>query len=228
MTLIIAHRGDHRHAEENTLEAFASALHTGADMIELDVRRTQDGIPVIFHDATLGHERLDQLTWAEIQTRQPTIPTLSATLAYTRGRIRLDIELKEAGYEAEILALIRTQGDPSSVVITSFLPQVVYRVKTLAPDLTVGLLVDERPLVSDPDPQRQLEMCRQLGADLWAPHHSWLTSDVLRVAAQGGIPLYVWTVNDPMQIRVCLQNPIMTGLITDVPQMALAERGAVP
>ena len=52
--MIIAHRGASDHALENTLPAFALASRFGADMWELDVHNTADGIPVISHDAHLG------------------------------------------------------------------------------------------------------------------------------------------------------------------------------
>jgi glycerophosphoryl diester phosphodiesterase len=52
--LIIAHRGASAHAPENTLPAFRLAERAGADAIELDVRLTADGVPVVIHDPTLG------------------------------------------------------------------------------------------------------------------------------------------------------------------------------
>lgn len=50
---IIAHRGASGHAPENTMAAFELALEQGADAIELDVRLTADGVPVVLHDPTL-------------------------------------------------------------------------------------------------------------------------------------------------------------------------------
>jgi glycerophosphoryl diester phosphodiesterase len=56
--LIIAHRGASATAPENTLSAFARAMHDGADGIELDVRLSRDGVPVVIHDSTLPGTRL--------------------------------------------------------------------------------------------------------------------------------------------------------------------------
>lgn len=56
--LIIGHRGASAVAPENTLSAFARALSAGADGIELDVRLSRDGVPVVIHDATLPRQRL--------------------------------------------------------------------------------------------------------------------------------------------------------------------------
>lgn len=49
--LLIAHRGLSAVAPENTLSAFKHAIRSKADMIEVDVRLTKDGTPVIIHDA---------------------------------------------------------------------------------------------------------------------------------------------------------------------------------
>ena len=50
---LIAHRGYARHFPENTLVAFAAAVHAGARYIETDVQLSADGVPVLFHDRTL-------------------------------------------------------------------------------------------------------------------------------------------------------------------------------
>ena len=50
---IIAHSGASGAAPENTLPAFDLAVRQGADAIELDIRLTAEGVPVVLHDATL-------------------------------------------------------------------------------------------------------------------------------------------------------------------------------
>jgi glycerophosphoryl diester phosphodiesterase len=50
--IVIAHRGAPAEAPENTLLAFEAAVRAGADALELDVRLTADGAPVVIHDAT--------------------------------------------------------------------------------------------------------------------------------------------------------------------------------
>lgn len=232
-TQIVAHRGEHTHAEENTLAAFAAAVEVGAEQIELDVRRSRDGIPLVVHDADLDGQPLAALTWAEIRARKPTIPTLEETLSHIKGKITLDIELKEAGYEEQVLALVSDILTPEEFVITSFLPQVVQRVKTLlSPQPKVGLLIEEKSGELLQAKGSLLTRCRELGADFLAPHYSWVNLQFLAEAEQAGIPLYVWTVNDPEVMKLCLQpfagsvgqNPVVQGLITDRPQLALQIR----
>jgi glycerophosphoryl diester phosphodiesterase len=98
---LIAHRGEHdSHAVmENTLAAFEKAEAAGVWGIELDVRWTADQVPVVFHDPDLRRlygveQRLDGITAAELQSRFPAIPTLSAVVERFGGRMHMMIELK--------------------------------------------------------------------------------------------------------------------------------------
>src|SRR5580704_18140510 len=70
--VVIAHRGAHREAPENTLASLEKAIEIGCDYVELDVRRTKDGALVIMHDAgvnrmTNGKGKIEDLTLAEIR-----------------------------------------------------------------------------------------------------------------------------------------------------------------
>ena len=53
-SLVVAHRGASADQPENTLEAFDAAIDAGADVIELDVRLSSDGVPVVMHDADVS------------------------------------------------------------------------------------------------------------------------------------------------------------------------------
>ena len=68
--LIIAHRGASLIAPENTLAAFALAMESGADGIELDVRLSRDGVPVVIHDATLRRTGLCEESVARMTAKQ--------------------------------------------------------------------------------------------------------------------------------------------------------------
>src|SRR5262245_3105942 len=83
--VVIAHRGNHEHAHENTLEAIRDAIKVGADFVELDIRRTRDGQHVLSHDRSLKRmtgldRRVENLSRAEIrelkvsESDRPEIP----------------------------------------------------------------------------------------------------------------------------------------------------------
>ncbi|MFD4758215.1 glycerophosphodiester phosphodiesterase [Streptomyces sp. NPDC058439] len=94
----VAHRGDPYRARENTLPSIRSALERGADAVEIDVRVTRDGVPVLLHDATLkrlwGHDlRLDRLSHEELtELTGGGVPTLrEALLAAGTHRLMIDL-----------------------------------------------------------------------------------------------------------------------------------------
>lgn len=115
MTLAVAHRGDPLRFRENTLPSVASAITEGADWVEVDVRLTRDGVPVLLHDPTLlrlwRHDRrLDALTWDEVSAlSEGGIPRLRAALelALERG-VPLMLDLPEPAAGPAALALTRT------------------------------------------------------------------------------------------------------------------------
>ncbi|UFQ18362.1 MULTISPECIES: glycerophosphodiester phosphodiesterase [Streptomyces] len=101
----VAHRGDPYRFRENTLPSLRSALERGADAVEIDVRLSSDGVPVLLHDPTLkrlwGYDRpLGVLSSAELDgLTEGGVPTLEAAIAATEGH-RLMLDLPDASYEA--------------------------------------------------------------------------------------------------------------------------------
>lgn len=94
----VAHRGDPYRFPENTIDSLRSALGRGADAVEIDVRLTRDGVPVLLHDASLkrlwGHDRpLEALSAREVcELTGGRVPTLEDALAATDGsRVLIDL-----------------------------------------------------------------------------------------------------------------------------------------
>ncbi|MCW8379131.1 glycerophosphodiester phosphodiesterase [Streptomyces justiciae] len=94
----VAHRGDPYRVRENTLDSLRSALDLGADAVEVDVRLTRDGVPVLLHDGTLKrlweHDRpLLSLSSDEVRgLTDGKVPTLAEALAVVDGaRLMLDL-----------------------------------------------------------------------------------------------------------------------------------------
>jgi len=199
-TLIVAHRGASAEAPENTLEAFARAMEMGADMIEFDVRRARDGRLVISHDPVRG--------------RAAGLPTLEETVRLTKGRIQLDVELKETGCEREAVELLRAHYAPSDFCITSFLAPVLTEIRAIDPAIRTGLIFalwnsSVRAACASPD------------ADILVAHH--------RLAARAekiGKPLFVWTVDDAALTRKLLERAGVTAIVTNNPRQALALRAS--
>ena len=94
----VAHRGDPYRVRENTLDSLRAALELGADAVEIDVRLTRDGVPVLLHDHTLKrlweHDRpLRSLSSDEVRgLTDGKVPTLAEALAVAEGaRLMLDL-----------------------------------------------------------------------------------------------------------------------------------------
>lgn len=203
---ICAHRGASRAHPENSLAAFATAIEMGADMIETDVRRTPRGKLVLHHDP-LGPRRPRGLV------------ELAELVELADGRVALDIELKEAGYEEEVLAALDPR--PQGLVVTSFIPKAVAAVHALDPGIATGLIFrpgDRRELAA------RAEAC---GARMVVAHSSALRPELGAELAAAGRPLMVWTVNDRRRLAAVMTTPGVTHLVTDVPDVALALRAAL-
>lgn len=130
--ILIAHRGEHRRHPENTLSAIQGAIDAGADYVEMDVRRSRDGVHLLMHDATLdrttdGKGRVADMDWSELSRRTvrtsgstngPTdrIPRLEEALKATRGRIRIYLDFK-AGDVAQVARMLREEGVADAVVV---------------------------------------------------------------------------------------------------------------
>src|SRR2546430_17148868 len=96
---VVAHRGASATYPENTLEAFEGAVAAGADVVELDVRLTADGVPVILHDLDVGNRTegsgfVHTLTLAQVKRLDgprgrrppPETPTLGEAREDPAGR----------------------------------------------------------------------------------------------------------------------------------------------
>jgi len=216
--LIVAHRGAWGAAPQNSLEAFDDAVALGCDAVELDVRRTADGRIVVVHDALVRGRPVGRLEHHQVQARMKDgqAPALEDVLARVAGRIAVDVELKESGYEEEAMAIVARHLPPDGYVVTSFRDAALPAVKRAVPEARTGLLLGPRRRL------RELERrVRQTGVDFVAPHSSLARPRLLSWAQQQGLGTWVWTVNDPYRLRAMLADPRVAAVITDHPERAL-------
>jgi glycerophosphoryl diester phosphodiesterase len=223
---VAAHRGSvSAAAPENTLDAFNAAIAAGADAIELDVRRLSDGELIIFHDAGIGERRLNTLTRAEIDdlVSGRRVLSLRACADALRGRILLDVELKDADVEIDAVKTLREAGWTSRhFVVTSFDAATVARTRRAWPDLTAGLLTDD-----DENLGAAAARAAAIEADFLAPQDLAIDLDAVDRVRVADLPLVAWTVNDPHRLRTLLGHPAIAGVITDTVSTALAARSAI-
>jgi glycerophosphoryl diester phosphodiesterase len=237
LPLVIAHRGASSDAPENTPAAFEAAIALGVDAVELDVRRTSDGVLVVHHNASRRGVPVALLTYAALVRRsryEP--PTLDTVLDLCAGRVAVDIEIKEPGYEAEVIEKASRRFSRDQLLYTSFEEPVVTAVRHLDPNAHCGLLLGPGRLRSRAQRFEALpfDLAERCGADALAVHQ-WLAplrgrsrrvpgAGLLAEARQRGVAMLVWTVNGPQRLRAYLADGRVAGIITDLPGLALETR----
>lgn len=190
----LAHRGDHRAAPENTLAAFALALAIpGCGGLELDVRTSLGGVPIVLHDETLRRvqgrpERAAALTPDEMAAFG--IPTLEAALAMAPSPAFLDVELKEDVAVAAVAVIRAARGDePGDLVVSSFDPVVLEAVGRAAPRLARWLNAD------DLEPAT-IALAGRLGCSGISAGWRAVTAAGMTRARAAGLVVAAWTVTD--------------------------------
>ena len=139
--LLLAHRGDHARAPENSLAAFRAALaRAGCDGVEMDIRGAADGSPIVLHDPTLARvqgvsRRASGMAPAELG--RLGVPTLADVLSLCPPAAFLDLELKEAPSAATLAPVRTARGAPDGglarAVLSSFEPGHLEAVRALEP-----------------------------------------------------------------------------------------------
>ncbi|HZM64488.1 MAG TPA: glycerophosphodiester phosphodiesterase, partial [Candidatus Saccharimonadales bacterium] len=143
---IIGHRGARGLAPENTLAAIEAGIKAGADEIEVDVRVTKDGIPVLWHDKTLQGQTVAQSVYADLKTAKPDLVTLSEALHHIASRTPVILEVKPDEPVAPIIAVVKkylgSGGHASDLRFGSFSQKTLLGLHKAMP--TIRTIVIER------------------------------------------------------------------------------------
>ena len=230
MIKIVAHRGaSGQPGVENTLESFQKAIELGVDMVEYDVRKTKDNVLVVYHDKNFADQPVSWYTYEEMEKEAKNrgfhVPLFVEVLELCNGKVFMDIEIKETGFENRVVKLLHKYADYDWYSVKSFKDAVSYKIKDIDPKITTGLLLgyekaDVRRRVNELFPVRRLRACR---ADFVSPYFLLLRYGFEARMKKAGYPIYVWTVNAPEIIDDMLTRDI-AGIITDNPVYALEAR----
>jgi glycerophosphoryl diester phosphodiesterase len=221
MTAISAHRTDA--AEPDFIE---TAVASGAEYVEIDVRRTADGEIVVRHDRHLNGTVLSTASYDEVcaAAGRPVLRAREA-MESIAGRVRGHLDLKEEGLELDVTELALKVLGPGNFLVTSREPASIKLITRNFPGvptaLSVGRGLWERGALRDFSP---LALLRECGADWVAINHRLARLGVLRQCARAGIPAMIWTVNAEPLMRRFLADPGVAVLITDRPREAVRLR----
>lgn len=226
------HRGAAKYYPENTMLSFEKGVELGADIIELDVHLSKDGVPVIIHNHTLDEttsgkgyvkdftlEQLKQLdagSWFSEQYAGLQMPTLEEVLLWAKGNTWLSIELKQTPYsydglEKEVVRAIETTGMVSEVLIISSDHHALKIMKDLNSSLLTGMICHCK--LYDP-----VKTANEIGADLINTSWNYLSKDVVERVHQAGLLVHGGLTNDPDK-WVLMQEWGVDTVDTDTPDL---------
>jgi glycerophosphoryl diester phosphodiesterase len=243
--IVVAHRGASAAFPENTLQAFDGAVAAGADFVELDVRLTADGVPVIMHDLEVGSTTdgegfLHTLTLAQVRTldasggseHRAAVPTLEEALILLAGRAGVNIEIKnlpgepsfdspkEAVAEA-VVGLLRRVNFPGPLLVSSFNWLSIERMRELDGEIPTGFLT-----IAAVDPGAALVYARSGGHTHVLPQASALFAageGFVRRAHDQGLSVGTWTVDDAEAIERLFSWGV-DAVASNDPEMAVGVR----
>jgi len=229
---VSAHRGGSEATPAGSLAAYAAAIAAGVDLIEFDVRRSADGVLFCLHDASIDElGDTTMLTWHQIRSARPTVPTCAELLALAAGSVGLHVDLKESHYELDVVALvIEHSGTLADAVFTSLDDRSVGAIRHAHPDAHVALSLGRdmgghgslRTLAVRAGELVPFRRIARSGATAVAAHHRLVTPALRWFCRRHGLTLMVWTVND--ERRMQRLSPRIDVLITDRPVTALMIR----
>lgn len=248
----IAHRGASSEAPENTLAAVRRAVQLGADMVEVDVQRTRDGVLVLMHDATLTRttdaalvfpdrapwsvadfsyaelRRLDAGAWMDRRFAGEPVPTLLDVLRLLHGTATgLLLEVKRPDLHPGVVADV--------VSTLHLLPGVVERAlsggRLVVQSFDVAAMKEHKTRAPEVPvgilgaPARENLPALATWADLVNPHHLGVGSGYVRALQEEGMRCLTWTVDGGPAMRRAVALGV-DGIITNHPARLSARLAA--
>jgi glycerophosphoryl diester phosphodiesterase len=217
-TLRIGHRGSAGHAPENTLAAIQKGIALGVDFVEIDVRRTADGVLVVLHDATVnrttdGKGRVDRLFLRDIAKLNAGngehIPTLEEVLKIAAGKAGLMLELKAEGVAQQTVKSVREAGFKGPVIYASFLHKELTHVRAADPEASLMVLFGGLSRAS-------VARAIQYGSSYVGLRHDKATRALVDSFHRSDLLVFVYTANTPRDIQHVLSLDV-DGVISNYP-----------
>ncbi|MBN1997180.1 glycerophosphodiester phosphodiesterase [candidate division KSB1 bacterium] len=223
--LITAHRGASGSAPENTLAAVKKAKTDGAHIVEIDVRLSQDLVPVLMHDATIdrttnGHgpvnsftfeqlEQFDAGSWFDKVFTGETIPTLQAVLDNFAGF--LNIEIKADRHNRQMVERVVDVLSQNNIfdrcLISSFDLDIVESAKKMAPQIQTALICSRK--MDDRAWDGDWHLCLQ---------YKLVSDSLVQRAHVMNKSVHAWTVNEKHSMRKLIAMGV-DGIMTNYPAL---------
>lgn len=202
---VIGHRGDSAAAPENTMAAFEKTTSLGAEYLEIDIRMSKDGVPVVMHDSTVDRttdgtgavadltiaelKALDAGSWFDASHAGARIPSLDEVLALVADASDTDVLIEYKGKWTKAglkttLEMIEDAGVGNRTIVQSFSEKTVARLRKVSPDLVIGWLTHTLDAAAVATAQR-------IDADAVNP--AVVNTHTVARAHRAGLGVFVWT-----------------------------------
>jgi glycerophosphoryl diester phosphodiesterase len=219
---VVAHRGASAIAPENTLAALRRAKELGAPWVEFDVKLTRDGVPILLHDdrlerTTNGRGRVADATLQEIQAldaggwfdpafRGEPVPTLAAALELCAALgLGINLEIKPCPGRAvetaeRVVDVLRAvwPAHGEAPLISSFDHPCLELAAAMAPDMPRGYLARRLP-------RDWAALLQRYGCATLHLNQQWVGRWQIARLREAGVPLLLYTVNDPVRAAAVLE-----------------------
>ncbi len=218
-TKVIGHRGSAGYYPENSIEGFLHAIEVGADGVEIDVQKTVDDIFILFHDDDIEGTPFQKLTYLEVVEKTGRKPTLLVeALEEVRNKIFCDAEIK-ISVGADIGKAIQAFQD--------ILPEDQYHIKSFEESILIFLrkggykspialnLGFENIDLSRYTPNEVVRKIQAIDPYQVHPAREFMFSWVVESLREVGLPLWVWTVDNPAEVEYFLGVDSISGIITN-------------
>ena len=222
--LLIGHRGARgvRSLPENTFCSFDSAIESGCDGFEFDVRLSGDKRAVVVHNSRWHGLTVASSTFVHLQRGSKPrsirkkndspqgreLVSLDQVIARYHRRAFLDIELKVAGLETTVLDLLRQVTPVHDYVVSSFRTDVLWELKARSAS-TTGMICDRKT---------QLARWSKLPTEYVIVEQKLLTQQLTDELHAARRKVFVWTVNAPARMRRFAEWGV-DGIISDHPDL---------
>lgn len=222
---ITAHRGNSSEAPENTLSAIKSAINLGVDYAEIDVQETKDGQIILLHDNNFKrvcgyNKKIWEVSYPELKDydagnyfnnkfRKEKIPTLEEALKTSKGKIKLNIEIKTNGHDKNLvlnsLNIIKKEKFDKNCIVTSSNYNVLKQVRKLNPSIKIGYIN-----------HKSLKDLETMDVDIYSLDGRIVNRSFIEKAHRKGRQVHVWTINKEDDM-VKYINLGVDNIITDRP-----------
>jgi glycerophosphoryl diester phosphodiesterase len=226
---VFGHGSDEPGNEINTMPSFARVRATGADGVELDVRRTADDRLAVWHDALIGDGRA--VAEVPFEAVGPRVPSLERVLDACRGLV-VNIEIKNFPRDPAfdpaqrvtdlVLDLLDARGGVDDVLISCFDAACLQHCAARRPELATALLfLSRRPA------GQLLDIAATGGFRVVHPYDTMVDETFIHEARVRDLNVNVWTGEDDSPRRFTELAALgVDGVITSAPEIAVAVRDA--